>query len=106
MQQHIRGPLRLFNADFGTGGYLIAHGVPVFADERGEAYPTEFMREYFHAVEDDVAFGRMAQEYDVTHAFIVTSSAETRAFARRVASLPEWTTLYSDDIAVVLERRP
>ena len=106
MQKHVRRPLRLFNAEFGTGGYLIAHGLPVFMDGRLEAYPTEFMREYLRATQDDATFRKMVREYAVTHALLVTSTAKMRAFARRVASLPEWNTLYADDGAVVLERKP
>jgi hypothetical protein len=106
VQKRVRGPVRLFNAEFGSGGYLIAHGLPVFADGRLEAYPTEFVREYLSALEDEAVFRKMTHEYSATHALVVTTRPDMRAFARRVASLPEWNTLYSDDVAVVLERRP
>jgi hypothetical protein len=71
-----------------------------------EAYPTEFVREYLSALEDEAVFRKMTHEYSATHALVVTTRPDMRAFARRVASLPEWNTLYSDDVAVVLERRP
>ena len=106
LQSHTHGPLRLFNAEFGSGGYLIARGLPVFIDGRLEAYPTEFVREYLHALDDDTAFRTMARDHAVTHALVVTTRADMRLFAQRLNSSPEWKMLYADGVAMVFERRP
>lgn len=106
VRQHVHQPLRLFNVGFSTGGYLTAYHLPVLIDGRLEAYPQEFTQEYLRAMEDDAVFRKIAHEQAVTHALLVTSTAKMRAFARRVASLPEWETLYTDNTAVVLERKP
>jgi hypothetical protein len=106
LQSHTHGPQRLFNAEFSSGGYLIERGLPVFIDGRLEAYPTEFVREYLRALDDDAAFRKMAREYAVTHALVVTTRADMRLFAQRLNLSPEWKILYADGVATVFERHP
>jgi hypothetical protein len=107
VREHVGANARLLNAPFHAGNYLIWawQGQPgVFVDGRAEAYPAEFWGDALVVLSDEATFGRLVQQFDISHLLIGLDNSEGRAFVQRMATNVVWRQVYADRTAVVFER--
>jgi hypothetical protein len=106
----VRPPGPMFN-NYDIGGYLIYHlypSVPVFVDNRTEAYPAEFFREVYVPMQERE---EVWQEALVRYSFqtIVFSYRDGtpwgQTFLRRIIDDASWAPVFADDKVLVLVRR-
>jgi hypothetical protein len=85
------------------GGYLIYRfdgARKVFFDGRSDFYGAAFMKQYLVLVNARPGWQEIARAYRFTHA-LVPSDAALKAALEQAG----WTTIYKDDVAVLLEAR-
>ncbi|EJN12497.1 hypothetical protein PMI42_04155 [Bradyrhizobium sp. YR681] len=89
---------RIFNA-YQFGGYLIARGMPVFADGRAELYGEKFVMDFFKATEGrkPELLPRLLDEYKIDATLLVADAPGPQILDH----LKGWKRIYTDDIAVI-----
>ncbi len=92
----------LFNA-YDWGGYLIYElpSVPVFIDGRSDLYGDFLASPYSTMTEASPGTDRLLLRYGIRTALV----RRTSGIANELARSPDWRWAYSDDLAVVFERR-
>ncbi len=92
----IKGPV--FNS-YGSGGYLIYKGIPVFIDGRADMYGDGFLKLYLEALELRTPDGleKLLAKYDIAWTLLEPDSSAVALLDR----LPQWRRLYADKTAVV-----
>lgn len=105
---NIHGPI--FN-NFDIGGYLIFHlwpAVPVFVDNRPEAYPAEFFRDvYWPMLKDRATWVRLERQFRfnaIIFAHTDMSPAAQQFLIDRMHD-PQWTIVFCDSSVVIFVRR-
>ena len=94
-QQRVRGPI--FSPDY-WGGYLIYRLYPyskVVVDDRHDFYGADFMQAYLSEIHLERGWDELLRGNDC---LLLPSRS---ALAVNVARMPEWKTLYADDVATV-----
>jgi len=91
--------------EFNWAQYALFYGAPgmrVAIDGRYEAvYPPEVLQQYFAWHFGEPGWQALAQSPDTHYALVARGSPR----AARMEALPDWTTLYADDVAVALAKR-
>ncbi len=89
--------------DYRFGGYLIFAGIPTFIDGRGELYGGPFIARYERDVSlaDLPDFLKLLDDYKIGATLLAPDTPAVALLDR----LPQWRRVYSDDVAVVHERR-
>ena len=90
-------------ASDGFGGYLIYRfdgARKVFFDGRSDFYGADFLKEYLVLIAAKPGWQAVVSSYGFTHALLPKASALNAALRQA-----GWTTLYSDDVAALLEAR-
>lgn len=92
----IQGPV--FNS-YGSGGYLIFQGIPVFIDGRADMYGDTFLKQYLDALELRTPDGleKLLAKYGVAWTLLEPDSSAVALLDH----LPEWRRLHADKTAVV-----
>lgn len=95
----VSGPV--FNS-YKFGGYLIFAGIPPFIDSRGELYGDKFFERYLKAETSSKLsdLTEIISQYKIGWTLLPPDSVGNL----KLATLPDWTKLYSDDFAVVYVR--
>lgn len=107
-ERGVAGPI--FN-NYDIGGYLIYHlypKLPVFVDNRPEAYPVSFFRDvYIPMQEDEQVWSRELQEYDFNAIIFAYRDATPwgQAFLRARIVDALWAPVFADDRVIVFLRR-
>jgi hypothetical protein len=101
LQEHgVRG--RLFNS-YDWGGYLI-HSLPdvkVFVDGRSDLYGDFLVDPYLRIAEAQPGWAEQLDRYEIETALVTRTGGLANVLARDA----EWRWAYSDDVAIVFERR-
>jgi hypothetical protein len=101
LQEHgVRG--RLFNS-YDWGGYLI-HSLPdvkVFVDGRSDLYGDFLVDPYLRIAEAQPGWAEQLDRYEIETALVTRTGGLANILARDAA----WRWAYSDDVAIVFERR-
>jgi len=90
-------PLHLFH-DYAWGGYLLAHGVPVFVD--GRADPYNALLDDYVAASSGLGWPAIFARYGVNAALVRPGGNLDAA----LATAPGWTRRYRDPLAVLYSR--
>ncbi len=93
---------RVLNS-YGLGGFLIAAGVPVSIDGRGDMYGDKFMEEQANAL--SLAKPHCLETVLAKYKIGWTLISPGKAAVELLDHLPEWRRVYADKIAVVHVRR-
>jgi hypothetical protein len=95
-QAGIKGPV--LNS-YGSGGYLVFKGIPVFIDGRADMYGDSFLKKYVEALELRAPDGleKLLAKYDIAWTLLEPGSSAVALLDR----LPHWRRLYTDKTAVV-----
>lgn len=90
---------RVFN-DYRFGGYLITQGIPTFIDGRAELFPLSVHDDYDAAQKPGPRQNRVLDAYGVGWILLSQDNPAVAALQQS----PNWTSVYSDDIATILVR--
>jgi len=98
-QANIKGPV--LNS-YGSGGYLIFSGIPVFIDGRADMYREELLRQYGEAMElrRSDSLDKVLAQYRITWTLLEADMPAVALLDR----MPEWRRLYADKSVVVHAR--
>jgi hypothetical protein len=90
--------------DYSFGGYLIFAGIPTFIDGRGELFGGPFIARYNRDISlaDLPDFLKLLDQYKINATLLEPDTPAIGLLDR----LPDWQRVYSDDVAVVHQRRP
>lgn len=89
---------RVLNS-YGSGGYLIYVGIPVFIDGRADMYGDSLLREYIEALELRTSDGlvKLLAKYQIDWTLLEPDNSAVALLDH----LPQWRRLYEDKTAVV-----
>lgn len=107
IKNNLKGPI--FN-NYDTGEYLEYRLYPqerIFIDQRPEAYPPGFMREYITIQSSDDEFAKAVDKYRFNLVFFTHTDTNQVAtnFLKNMFANPEWTPVYLDDWTVIFLRQ-
>lgn len=85
---------------YNWGGYLIWRGVPVFVDGRADVYGDPFLLFYRQTFEVQPTWQEPLNQYNVDYVLMERGTPLTAV----LATSPEWTLTYQDDIAQIFTR--
>lgn len=91
----------VFN-EYGFGGFLVFHGIPVFVDGRADLYGNAFLKKYAEATDGCTPekLAHLLDEYRIGWTLLQAGSPA----ARQMENLPGWLQIHADKIAVVHKR--
>jgi len=94
----VTGPI--FNAS-AAGSYLLAQGIPVFIDPRGEIYMDDVFPEYRRMLDDPRTIPEYAARYGFEAFFLESAMIPVVLYLREQ---PAWRLVYVDEVATIFFR--
>jgi hypothetical protein len=91
---------RIFNY-YAWGGYLIWRGIPVFVDGRADIYSPAVLEDYTTVMNFSPNFEAILDKYGIQYLLVPSGHVLARALVRD----PGMKNIYSDEAAIVFERR-
>jgi len=85
---------------YGWGGYLIWHGIPVFVDGRADVYGDVFLDYYMQTFKTTETWREPLDEYDIQYVLMAKNTPLTILLKEST----DWHEAYNDDLAQIFIR--